>query len=109
MRTTFEPYFAVCITPGPDTLIALSGELDLAAVPVFKVALQKLELPSVRDMVLDLARLTFMDAAGLHAVLDLHAACRNGSTALTIVPGPRNVHRVFELTGCDQLLPFGRT
>jgi len=110
MRTRCEPTdFAVCITPGSDTLIGVSGEFDLATVPLFEAALQKLELLSVRCVVLDLARLTFMDAAGLHTVLDLHAACLRRSKALTIVPGPRNVQRVFELTGFDRLLPFSRS
>ena len=109
MRTTFESTdFTVCITPGPDASIEVSGELDLATVPVFERALEKLELQCVRRVVLDLARLTFMDAAGLHAVLELSAACLNGSKELTIVPGPWHVQRLFELTGCDRLLPFSR-
>ena len=109
MKTTSETaYFAVCIWPGPDALIAVSGELDLAAVPVFEAAIQRLDMPSVRRAVLDLRRLAFIDAAGLHAVLDLHAACRNVSTPLTIMPGPRQVQRVFQLIGADGLLPFSQ-
>ena len=105
MNTTFETsYFAVRISSGHDALIEVSGDLDLAAVAVLDAALQKLDLRAARRVVLDLRRLAFIDAAGLHAVLDLHAACLNGSAALTIVPGPWNVQRVFELTGADQLL-----
>jgi len=99
-------YFAVCVTPKPDTVIALSGELDLAAVPVFEAALQKLELRSVRGVVLDLRRLSFIDGAGLHAVLDLLEECLKVSTPLSIVPGPRSVQRVFAITGADRLLPW---
>jgi anti-anti-sigma factor len=105
VRTTFEPpCFDVWMTPGPDAQIAVRGELDLAATPAFQTALQKLEIRSLRSLVLDLAELTFMDAAGLHAVLDLHEVCLSGATSLTIVPGPWNVQRVFELAGCDGLL-----
>ena len=53
---------------------------------------------------LDLGRLVFIDATGLHALLDLQAECLDASIALTITPAPRNVQRVFELSGVDRLL-----
>ena len=96
----------VRVSHGPCALIVVRGELDLVGVPTFENAVGDLELPSVRRAVLDLRRLSFIDAAGLHAVLDLHAACLNAATDLTIVPGPRNVQRLFELTGVDRYLPF---
>ena len=109
MKTTFEyPYFAVRISGGSDALIEVAGELDLASVPVFEGAVRELALSSRRRAVLDLGRLAFIDVAGLHAVLDLHAQCLDVSTDLTITPGPRAVQRVFELTGIDGLLPFRR-
>ncbi len=110
MTTTFEPtHFAVRVMLRPATLITVLGELDLAAVPVFEAALQKLELRPGESVVLDLRRLHFIDAAGLHAVLGLHEECRKLSTALAILPGPRNVQRVFELTGTDQLMAWRAT
>jgi len=107
MKTTFEcTYFAVRISGGSDALIEVTGELDLASVPAFEAAVRKLDLSCRRRAVLDLGRLVFIDAAGLHSLLDLHAQCHHMSTALTIMPGPRSVQRVFELTGVDGLLPF---
>jgi anti-sigma B factor antagonist len=99
-------HLAVCISTGSCARIAVSGELDLASVPAFQAAVGCLELPCRRRTVLDLSRLAFIDVAGLRAVLDMHAQCLNAASALTIVPGPRNVQRVFELTGADRLLPF---
>jgi anti-anti-sigma factor len=97
---------ALRISPGRHALIVVSGELDLVGAQVLVSAIRSLELSSLRRVVLDLRRLVFIDAAGIHAVLDLHAACLSGSTALTIVPGPWNVQRVFELTRTDRSLPF---
>jgi anti-sigma B factor antagonist len=109
METTFEPScFAVRISPGTYAEIEVSGELDLAGVPVLESAVRDLELPAVKDAVLDLRRLAFIDAAGLDAVLDLYAECLNVATVLTIIPGPRSVQRLFELTRLDRLLPFSR-
>lgn len=107
MKTTFEPtHFAVRTSIGLEALIEVRGELDLASVPAFEAAVLALEVSWRRRVVLDLGRLTFIDGAGLHAVLDLHRECLNASTALAIRPGPRNVQRVFELTGADRLVPF---
>lgn len=107
MRTTFErTHFAARISGGPDALIEVTGELDLASVPAFEAAVRGVD-PSCRLHVrLDLGRLAFIDAAGLHALLDLHAECLDVGTTLTILPGPRNVQRVFELARVDRLLPF---
>jgi anti-sigma B factor antagonist len=89
--------------------IAIQGELDLAGVSVLEDAAESLELPGLRDLVLNLRELDFIDAAGLRAVLDLYAECQSVGTTLTIIPGPRRVHRVFQLTRLDRLLPFSPT
>jgi anti-sigma B factor antagonist len=105
MTSSYEPlHFGVSIAAGPQALIAVSGELDLASVPAFEAALAELDLESAHHLVLDLDQLEFIDAAGLHAVLALHAACTETSATLTIRPGPRQVQRVFELTGTDRQL-----
>jgi anti-sigma B factor antagonist len=89
-------------------VIEVSGELDIAGAPVLESAVRGLELSAVRDVVLDLRRLSFIDAAGLNAVLDLYAECQSANAILTLIPGPRSVHRVFELTRLDHLLTFSR-
>jgi anti-anti-sigma factor len=107
VKTTFETrYFAVHVSRGPSALIEVRGELDLAAVPTFEAALGNLDLAPGSRTVLDLRRLDFIDAAGLHAVLDLQAACLEVSAVLTIAPGPRHVQRVFALAAVDNLLRF---
>ena len=108
MQSTPLPVaFDMSVASGLDVLITVSGELDLASVPAFETAIRDIDLESTRHVALDLQRLEFIDAAGLHAVLDLHEACSARSVGLTIMPGPRQVHRVFELTATDRQLPFG--
>lgn len=107
MKTTFESsHFAAHVSCGPSALIQVRGELDLCAVPTFEAAVDNLDLASASRAVLDLRCLDFIDAAGLHAVLHLHRACVQLSTALTIVQGPRHVQRVFTLAAVDRLLRF---
>jgi anti-anti-sigma factor len=105
MKTTFTTtHFAVRISTQPEALIEVTGELDLASVPIFKAAVADLGLACRQRLVLDLRRLAFIDAAGVHAVLDLHEESLDVSAALTILPGPRHVQRVFELAGVAQLI-----
>jgi anti-anti-sigma factor len=56
--------------------------------------------------VLDLRRLTFIDATGLRVFIRCHAACVRQGRSLTLIPGPPNVQRLFELTGAIGTLPF---
>lgn len=107
MKTTSEPTsFRARVSRGTCAVVELSGELDLVGAGLLESALRDLDLSPVRDVVLDLRRLSFIDAAGLNAVLDLYAECLSADAILTIIPGPPSVHRVFELTRLDQLLTF---
>jgi len=99
-------WFHARVWRGACSVIELSGELDLAGAPVLESAARDLDLPTVRAVVLDLRGLVFIDAAGLNAVLELYAQCVSVATVLTIIPGPRSVQRLFELTRLDRLLPF---
>lgn len=98
--------FTVGVYTGRDTRIAVSGELDLAAVRRFEAACDSIAYSSVSRVVLDLRELVFIDATGLRAVLRLHATCLAEAVDLVIRPGARGVQRVFELTGTHRLLPF---
>jgi anti-anti-sigma factor len=50
-------------------LVSLRGELDLAAVPCAEAALRQLLDAGVSDLLVDLERLTYLDCAGLGALL----------------------------------------
>lgn len=96
----YEPApFAVHVRPGAEVTVAVHGELDIAAAPLFEAAVADIDVASVRRVVLDLGALDFIDVSGLRAVLALRAACVRASVALAILPGPRRVQRVFELVG----------
>ncbi len=104
--TLSAPNFAVRTRIGSETVIALSGELDLATLRIFEGVLDEIEFSSLRRVVLDLEQLSFIDASGLRGILKLHATCLEQSVALTIKRGPTNVQRVFLLTRTDRMLPF---
>ncbi len=101
---------AVTVTvDGKNAKAALAGAFDMAATFTVEPALeQALEEPGVSALTLDLSGLRFIDSTGVGVLFRLESEARSRGVALTIVPGPREVQRVFELAGLTDVLPFAR-
>jgi anti-sigma B factor antagonist len=88
---------------------ALAGDFDMAATFTVEPALERaLEEPGVSALTLDLSKLKFIDSTGIGVLFRLEAEARSRGVALSIVPGPREVQRVFELAGLTEALPFAQ-
>jgi anti-sigma B factor antagonist len=87
------------------TLI-LRGELDMASAPALEGMLQELCEEGAQELLVDLSELTFMDSAGLNAILKSRTLCEEHLCDLGLIPGRRTVQRVFELTHLLDRLPF---
>jgi anti-anti-sigma factor len=55
-------------------LVAFSGELDLAAAPQAAAALRAQLEAGVRDLLVDLGQVTYLDCAGLRTLIDVARA-----------------------------------
>jgi len=93
---------------GPRLTVQLSGELDHYCAERARTTLdQMLRDISVRELVLDLNGLTFMDSAGLGVVLGRYRTlnARGGKVLLTGVS--RSIDRIFRMSGlyalCERL------
>jgi len=87
--------------------VAIDGEFDMAATFAVEPALERaLQAPDLRQFILDLSGLTFIDSVGIGVVIRLAAELETRGIELRIVPGPRHVHRVFTSVGMAQVLPF---
>ncbi|MGZ6697209.1 MAG: STAS domain-containing protein [Solirubrobacteraceae bacterium] len=103
---------------GPDTFqvntevrddyarLALCRELDLATAPGLEDELTRSQAADVRRIELDLSGLTFIGSAGLAAIRAANALAQDRGCEVALVRGPESVHRVFELTGLANKLPF---
>ena len=82
-----------------DLRFRLSGEVDMDTA---RQMIQQLE-PAVqvgRDVWVDVSGLTFLDSAGVHALIDLGYLCGNGGRI--IIEGPTGqVEKLFRLIGAD--------
>ncbi len=91
---------------GDEHVIALAGELDLDGADRVNQELQRVEATDAQRIVLDLSSLEFIDSSGIRLILAADIRSRADGGRLALVRGPRAVHRVFELTGIAERLPF---
>ncbi len=97
--------FGALITHAPEwNRLSLVGELDLVSAPIVQAAFDRVESAPVGMIVVDLRRLSFMDAAGLNVLAQAHKRAQRGRWSLVVVRGPRPVQRLLELTGFDKVL-----
>jgi anti-anti-sigma factor len=81
-------------------VLALSGEVDLSSATELQASIISLCEKDTRKLMVDLRDVTFLDAAGLRALLDGHAMCQErGAHLLCCVSEDSQVHRLLELTG----------
>ena len=79
-----------------DGTLRLSGEFDMSSVETFRLAVETSADPE-REIVLDLADLTFLDSSGIRAILT--AAQEIGTKGVLLRNPQPNVRRVIELVG----------
>lgn len=86
--------------------LRLSGELDTDSVSSLEHAAERHFSSGAQAVTLDLSELLFIDSTGLAAVVLVARLCERDGRSLEIVPGPRAVQRLFEITGLAEVLPF---
>jgi anti-anti-sigma factor len=96
--TTFE----VDIEDGPDgtpSVVVVSGELDIAAVPAVSRMVVLAEHGRPRTLVLDLSGVVHLDSSGLRVLLEAARRARPEGRRLVVVAPPEGpVGRLLELT-----------
>lgn len=103
MRTSTDLTTRVDVRNGV-TSIALSGELDMATVPILNNQLTALEQDDSEAIVLDLRDLRFIDSSGLHALLRAHERFETTGHRFLLVGASPIARRLCEITGTEFLL-----
>jgi anti-anti-sigma factor len=83
-----------------------AGELDIATAPQLEQEVRSLLARSVRDVVIDLSRLTFIDSSALRLFIVLNERAGSEGWRLGFVRPVGQVASVFEITGAQDTLPF---
>ncbi|MBV9605063.1 MAG: STAS domain-containing protein [Solirubrobacterales bacterium] len=89
---------------GPVTVIAVSGELDLASSPALQEELEKVAASDSTTLIIDLRELDFMDSTGLSVLVRAHQRIEEQGRQLAMVRGPQQVQRLLSLTGVAERL-----
>lgn len=89
---------------GENAYLELHGQLDHITAPQFALALADLERSGIAGYVVDLSGLTFLDVAGVRAILDaVRRATRSGREISLRRPTP-DVRRLLSLAA-PELVP----
>ncbi|MGP3913586.1 STAS domain-containing protein [Nonomuraea sp. NBC_00507] len=85
--------------------VAVSGELDIATTELLRGHLLALLREAGRAqhaaVVIDVSRLSFIDAAGLSVLVSVHDHARRQHTPLCIAGVPPAMRRLLRITGLD--------
>ncbi|MFD6916003.1 STAS domain-containing protein [Streptomyces virginiae] len=87
---------------GPQTVLTITGALDMDTVPHITVATDPVDLGG-RTLVLDLAAVTFMDSAGLNTLLILRNRVEAEQGTLELRGLPDQALRLLDITGVRAL------
>ena len=85
-------------------LFAPVGELDAYTGPELREALAEAVDAGVRWLVLDMAKVEYMDSVGLGIIVGAAKRAQTGAGSLAVVAPRPNVLRVFEISGTRELL-----
>jgi anti-anti-sigma factor len=89
--------------------IDLDGDIDLATASDLTAVIRRVSPVPGQVLVLDAARITFCDCAGLTALLAQHRRLRDGGGALAIVYPPPLLRRLLDAVGlADELYLWPR-
>jgi anti-sigma B factor antagonist len=92
--------FETEFVPGDPSVLQVDGEIDLSTADQLRTALEE-ALSTDPNVVIDMAGVTFFDASGLRAILQV-AASANGAGPLPLINSRREA-RVLELVGLSDL------
>lgn len=85
-------------------VLRLIGELDAEDAPAVRHLLAEQILTGGGSLVLDLSELTFIDSAGLAALIAAHKGTRSAGTSLVLAQPSAAVRKVLSLTGLNGIL-----
>lgn len=89
-------------------IVTIDGELDLHTAPPFKEYMDKLfrEQDSVKHLVLDVGKVSFIDSSGLGVILGRYRVIQGRGGKLLFVNSSPQIKRVLELSGMQKIAQF---
>jgi anti-anti-sigma factor len=89
-------------------VVKLGRHLDVRTVGLARHALSDLVAAGTGDVVVDMAELESIDAAGLGMLTALHLRCERSGFRLLLLNCPRDIRRVLAVTRLNRILHVER-
>jgi anti-sigma B factor antagonist len=84
-------------------VVDVEGEVDIYSAPQFKEVLLKGIEEGASRIIVDLAKVTFIDSTALGVLVSGAKRVRPQNGTLDIVCADDNITRIFEITGLDRI------
>jgi anti-sigma B factor antagonist len=105
MHDQTEPFFARRQSGEDHALLTLGGECDASALDELNEVLRELLAEQPSDVIVDLARVTFVDSVTLSSLTAAAKQVRVGGGSFRVVRAVvPEVRRAFQVTGLDKYL-----
>jgi anti-sigma B factor antagonist len=88
--------------------LSATGEIDSSSAPLFRRQLEALLDEGVREVVVDLCGVSFLDSAGLCVLASAHRRALADDVRLRVLASSRAVIRPLQITGLWELLGVER-
>jgi anti-sigma B factor antagonist len=89
---------------GPATVVTAAGEIDSTSAPLLRQHLEALLDSDVRELTVDLGRVSFLDSAGLCVLATAHRRAVRQDVRMRVLASSRAVIRPLQITGLWELL-----
>jgi anti-sigma B factor antagonist len=89
---------------GPIVCVTAAGEVDSTSAPVLREHIDTLLDGDVRELTVDLGRVTFLDSAGLCVLAAAHRRAVRQDVTMRVLASSRAVIRPLQITGLWELL-----
>ncbi|MET8944693.1 STAS domain-containing protein [Streptomyces sp. NPDC004542] len=90
-------------------VVSVAGDVDLHTAPTLRANALAVVEQGVPHLVLDLARVDFVDSTGLSTLIGLLQAAQEAGGSLRLAAIPDRLARMVTMTGISQLLPVHPT
>jgi anti-anti-sigma factor len=85
----------------PSAVIRVEGEIDLSTAPELRLAIAHVVDDGCRDITVDLSGVSFMDCAGVNALLWCRERVDTADGRLSLGQVSRSAARILTLTGLE--------
>lgn len=96
-------------TPDGWTVVAATGEVDVAAAPRLRERLGELIEGGTDRLIVDLDNVDFIDSTGLGVLVGAARRARSATGDLRVVCTNSRLLRIFEITGLDKVFSISNS